>query len=485
VSDPLSTETVAALGRAMANGTTSSRAVVVTHLSRIEQLDPLFGAIRCLVPDAIEQAEASDEHRRRHGPRSALEGIPVVVKDNIDVAGQPTTAGAVALAGSVPREDALLVRHLRAAGAVVLAKANLSELANFLTDGMPSGYSSLGGQVLNPYDLAATPSGSSSGTAAAVALEMAPLGIGTETDGSIISPSVRQSLVGIKPTHGLISQHGIVPIAPSQDTAGPMARTVEDAAALLVAMAGPDPVGDATTDARLGLEALRSWRPEADALRGSHLVLVRAGSAPGEEAGRKRPLGDAVTAALVEAGAGLADATMPEVARDDEMYVLHYEFGPAVEAYFSRMGDTAPIRSLAELQEWNTRHADLALKYGQTHVDRAVAIDHDATHGDYIEARRRDRETVTAALDATLGAADALIFRAEDGATWAARSGWPSICVPIGYSRRSRRPLGLTVVAPAWSEARLLSLAAAIEAVCGLRAPPSEVNPAVFVSRGL
>ncbi|HEY6474094.1 MAG TPA: amidase family protein [Acidimicrobiales bacterium] len=481
----MSTETAAGLSRAMADGSTSSRQVTLTHLARIERLDPLFGAIRSLVPDAVDQAEASDEHRGRHGPRSALEGIPVVVKDNIDVAGQPTTAGAVALASSVATADAPLIRHLREAGAVILAKANLSELANFLTDGMPSGYSSLGGQVLNPYDLAATPSGSSSGTAAAVALEMAPVGIGTETDGSIISPSVRQSLVGIKPTHGLISQDGIVPIAPSQDTAGPMARTVEDAAALLVAMAGPGAVGEASTEGNLGLDALRTWRPEADVLRGAQLVLIRPAPVLGEGAESKRPVGETVISALTTAGAGLTDASVPEIARDDEMYVLHYEFAPAFEAYLRGMGDAAPIGSLAELQAWNNDHAELALKYGQTHVDRAVAIDHDAARREYTDARRRDRDTVTEALKATLGDADALIFRAEEGATWAARSGWPSICVPIGYSRRSRRPLGLTLVARAWSEARLLSLASAIEVACGFRAPPSEVNPAVFVSRRL
>ncbi|HUC12879.1 MAG TPA: amidase family protein, partial [Acidimicrobiales bacterium] len=243
----MSTGTVAELGQAMSEGTTTSVRVVRSRLTRIERLDPLFGAIRVVMPDAIEQAEASDRYRSRHGPRSPLEGIPVVIKDNIDVAGQPTTAGAVALAASTAAADAHLVRRLREAGAVILAKSNLSELANFLTDGMPSGYSSLGGQVLNPYDLALTPSGSSSGTAVAVALDMATIGVGTETDGSIISPAVHQSLVGIKPTLGLISRDGILPISPSQDTAGPMARTVADAAALLLAMAGPDPADEAAT----------------------------------------------------------------------------------------------------------------------------------------------------------------------------------------------------------------------------------------------
>jgi amidase len=477
-------ETVAALHQAMAEGTTNSRQIVVSHLSRIERLDPLFGAIRLLMPDAIEQAEASDRYRTEHGPRSPLEGIPVVIKDNIDIAGHPTTAGAVALATSTASADAHLVRRLRESGAVVLAKANLSELANFLTEGMPSGYSSLGGQVLNPYDLALTPSGSSSGTATAVALHMAPIGVGTETDGSIISPSVHQSLVGIKPTLGLISRDGIFPISPSQDTAGPMARTVADAAALLVAMAGPDAADEATTAAPEGLGALRSWEPDPDCLGSARLVLIRPESSSADAPSR-RPLAEPVLEALNAAGAEIADAGLPAIARDDEMFVLHYEFAPAVDAYLGRLGVAAPIKSLAELQAWNNLHAESALKYGQAHVDQALAIDHVAAQGEYTEARRRDQDSVTAALDAALEDADALVFRAEEGATWAARSGWPCISVPIGYSRRSRRPLGLSLVSRAWTEHRLLTLAAAIEEVCGLRSPPSEVNPAVFASRGL
>jgi amidase len=469
----------------MAEGRTSSSQLVRSHLSRIERLDSLFGAIRRVLLDAMEQAAASDEYRAGHEPRSPLEGIPVVLKDNIDVAGQPTTAGAVALATSRANADAHLVRRLREAGAVLLAKANLSELANFLTEDMPSGYSSLGGQVLNPYDLSLTPSGSSSGTAAAVALDMAPVGVGTETDGSIISPAVHQSLVGIKPTLGLISRDGIVPIAPSQDTAGPMARTVADAAALLAVMAGPDPADQATTTAPPAIDALRAWVPEADSLRGARVVLISPDPAGVADAQNRRPVGETVVAALQGAGAGLADAVMPTIAPDDEMFVLHYEFAPAVDGYLDRLGEQAPIGSLAALQAWNNLHAESALKYGQSHVDTALAIDHVAAHDEYIEARRRDLDSVTAALEAALGDADVLMFRAEEGATWAARSGWPSASIPIGYSRRSRRPLGLTLVARPWTEPRLLSLAAAIEGVCGFRSPPSVVNPAVFVSRNL
>jgi amidase len=453
-------------------------------MSRIERLDPLFGAIRMLLPDAIEQAEASDRYRTQHGPRSPLEGIPVIIKDNIDIAGQPTTAGAIGLVTSTASADAHLVRRLREAGAVIFAKANLSELANFLTEGMPSGYSSLGGQVLNPYDLALTPSGSSSGTATAVALNMAPVGVGTETDGSIISPAVHQSLVGIKPTLGLISRDGILPISPSQDTAGPMAGTVADAAALLVAMAGPDFADETTTAALERSDALRSWAPEPGCLSGARLVLIPPESS-NADAPSRRPVAEPVLEALKAAGAEIADAGLPTIARDDEMFVLHYEFAPAVDAYLGRLGVAAPIKSLAELHAWNNVHAESALKYGQTHLDQALAIDHVADHGKYTEARRRDKDNVTAALDAALEDADALVFRAEEGATWAARSGWPSISIPIGYSRRSRRPLGLSLVSRMWTEHRLLTIAAAIEEVCGVRSHPSEVNPAVFASRGL
>jgi amidase len=220
-------------------------------------------------------------------------------------------------------------------------------------------------------------------------------------------------------------------------------------------------------------------------LREARFVLISPDPAGAADGQNRRPVGETVVAALRGAGAGLADAVMPTIARDDEMFVLHYEFAPAVDGYLGRLGEEAPIASMAELQAWNNLHAESALKYGQSHVDEALAIDHVAIHDAYTEARRRDLDSVTAALEDALGDADVLIFRAEEGATWAARSGWPSASIPIGYSRRSRRPLGLTLVARAWTEPRLLSLAAAIEEVCGFRSPPSVVNPAVFVSRNL
>lgn len=464
-----------------ANALPRGRDAILEGQEAIRRYDVLFGAIRRLVPDALEQAEASDELIRDGHLRSPLEGVPVIVKDNIDVSGLSTTAGALALAGSVPSGDAHVVERLRAAGAVILAKANLSELANFLTEGMASGYSSLGGQVLNPYDLSVTPSGSSSGSAAAVALGYAPLAVGTETNGSIISPSVHQSLVGVKPTLGLVSRHGIFPIAPSQDTAGPMSTTVAGAAALLAAMAGPDHRDAATvgpdSEARRVANELADWAPDPDALRSVRLGLV----ATREGA---RPVPGELVSALTAAGATVEDVSLPGATWDDQLFVLRYEFAPAVDAYFSDWPAGIPIRSLAALQEWNLAHADVALKFGQTQVDAAVAIDHEAERDRYLEARRRDVSTTVAALEEAMSSCDVLVFRGDDGADWAARPGWPSVTVPIGYSPRSRRPRAVTLVGRPWTDAALLTVAAAVEATCGHRLPPREVNPAIFTARG-
>ena len=470
--------TVDALRAALDAGTVTSRAVVETHLARIARLDPTFGAIRCLAADALDQADESD---RRGSPRSPIEGIPVLIKDNIDVAGLPTTAGALALEHWMPAEDAPIVAALRAAGAIILGKTNLSELANFLTEDMPSGYSSLGGQVLNPYDTSITPSGSSSGSGTAAALGLAPLTVGTETDGSITSPAARQSLVGMKPTLGLVSRTGIVPIAPSQDTAGPMTRTVADAAALLAVLAGPDPADPVTADAADAAARVRTLVLDPGALAGVRLGVVR-----GEQGEDDKPdehqlaVHEQALAALAAAGAVLADVTLPVLDRDDELAVLHYEFGPAVDRYLATRGNGGPPRSLADIQAWNRDHADVALKFGQIHVDTAVAIDHERDRATYQETRQRDLTTATTVLSAALGDAEALVFPGNEGCSWAARAGWPSIVVPAGYTANNRRPVGLMLVSRPWTDARLLALAYAFERAHPVRRPPEQINPAVF-----
>jgi amidase len=472
---------VAQLADDLAAGRRTSRSLLDAHLARIEELDRAFSSVRCLDPDAGRAADESDARRRAPGRAGALEGIPVLVKDSIDVAGLPTTVGALALERSVPAADAPLVARLRAAGAVIAGKTNLSELCNFLTDDMPSGYSSLGGQVLNPYDTSLTPSGSSSGSAAAVALGLVPVAVGTETDGSITSPAEHQSLVGMKPTVGLVSRTGLFPISPVQDTAGPLARTVADAAALLAAMAGPDPLDDATLGSADAAAALAALTFDRDALRGVRLGLV-APSRPADGAGGE-PVHPAARQALVAAGARLGDVTLPALGQDDELAALHYEFAPAVDRYLAALGAQAPVRSLSELAEWNRKHAAAALKFAQTHVDAALAVDHEAERAAYDELRARDAGAVTEALEAALGdELEALVFGGTDGATLAARVGWPSIVVPAGYREANRRPVGVMLVSRPWSDARLLVLAGALEQALPVRRPPFEINPAAFRS---
>ena len=467
---------MAELARGLDERRWSSRDLLRVFRERAERLDGLFGSVRCVAGDAAEAAEESDRRLAGGERRGPLEGVPVLVKDNIDVAGLPTTAGALALAEARPVGDAPLVARLRAAGAVIAGKTNLSELANFLTADMPSGYSSLGGQVLNPYDLALTPSGSSSGSATAVALGLVPLAVGTETDGSITSPAAHQSLVGLKPTVGLVSRSGIVPIAPSQDTAGPMARSAADAAVLLAAMAGPDGA-DPATAARPAGHSVGSG-PDPARLAGSRLAMVRGG--PTWEDPDAAGCYEAAARTLAAAAGAAVDARMPDAEEADELFVLHYEFGPAMDRYLETLGPAAPVRTLRELRDWNRAHAGEALKYRQIHVDTAAGIDHEGRREEYLQARARDRSAAEQALEAALEGADAAVFGGEDGATWAARAGWPCAAVPAGYRSRSRRPFAVTLVGRPWSEDLLLSLAAGAEAVLPARRPPWEVNPAVF-----
>jgi amidase len=467
----------------LAAGRWTSQSLVERSLARIEALNPAFCAIRRVLSDCLAQAAASDEARRAASVRGPLEGIPIVVKDNIDVAGVPTTAGALALEHSVPEHDAPLVARLRRAGAVIVAKANLSEMANFLTEGMPSGYSSLGGQVLNPYDTSITPGGSSSGSATAVALGLVPLAIGTETDGSITNPSEHQSLTGVKPTLGLVSRTGVLPIAPSQDTAGPMARSAADAALLLAAIAGTDTGDSATAGADDVVGQLLETLDES-ALAGARLGVVRE-FPEGHEPGRQACYGAALEA-LASTGAELVDVQLPNSInkwsdQSDELTVLRHEFAPAVDHYLAALGGDPPIRSLAELQAWNAEHADEALKFRQVQLDASVAIDHASNDAEYREARQRDVLMVLAILEEALSdQLEAIVCPGFDFCGLAARSGWPSVVVPAGYTASNRRPVGLMLISRPWTDARLLALAHGVERVHPVRRPPWVINPAEF-----
>ncbi len=358
----LETAGVAAVGAAMASGATTSAELVEGYLDRIAALNPLVNAVRCLAPDAHERAAALDAERAEGRVRGPLHGVPVLLKDNIDVAGLPTTAGALALADSVPDRDADLVVRLREAGAVVIGKTNLTEMANCMAENMPSGYSSLGGQVLNPYDIRHDPSGSSSGSGAAAALGLATVTIGTETDGSILSPASHQSLVGLKPTLGLVPGRGILPIAGSQDCAGPMCRIVADAAALLGVLAG-EPYGEGSGP---------------DTLRRVRLAMP---PVPTELHEQEAEVFQSALDVLRDRGAILVE--VPALPETDEFPVLLHEFARDLDAYLATLPDGAPIRTMRELVAWNDAHADEALKYGQVLLEKALAVDHEAEHGAY------------------------------------------------------------------------------------------------------
>jgi amidase len=498
----LETATVASLLDGMRSDRFSAVDLVRASLERIEALNlqgPALHAVRQVAPDALEQAQRADDARRR-GLDGPLLGIPVLIKDNIDVAGMATTAGSVALRSLMPSTDAVLVGNLRAAGCVVLGKCNLTEFANFMSEGMPSGYSSLAGQVLNPYDLSLTPSGSSSGSPAAVVSGMAPLAVGTETSGSVLAPAEAQSAVGVKPTVGLVSRTGIVPVSPTQDTAGPVARTVADAAALLAAMAGPDPQDPATDDAPrpLGLDPAAL---DAAALSGSRLGVVT--SFDESLPAGARSMWDAARGVLSDQGAAVVPVELPHPTGD--YTVMLYEFGPALDAYLAGhpgggdqsgdegwhgrsgqravpdgAGDGPWPRTLAEVTRYNEAHAGEALKFGQTRLLASRDMDRDRPR--YEAARAKDLAESRERIDALLAehGLDALVSPGVESYDTGARAGYPSVTVPAGYRPDGRRPFGVQLLGPAWSEARLLDLAYSYESATRLRRPPSVINPTVM-----
>ena len=458
-------------------------ALTRAYLDRIRSMNSRarsLNAVRVINPDALREAAGADRIVASGKPHGPLEGIPVIVKDNIDVKGMPTTAGSVALADSFPAGDAPLVASLRRTGAIILAKANLSEFANFLTNNMPSGYSSLGGQVLNPYDASQTPNGSSSGSAA---VGFAPLTVGTETSGSILSPSAANSDVGTKPTVGLIPRTGIVPIAASQDTAGPITKTVADAAAELTALDGTDPLDPATNDNPLvGHDFTTDLN--AGALSGARIGVV-ASQVPSATS-PNRPLWDAATAALTAQGATLVPVTLDLGSSiPGGSSVLTYEFKRDLNTYLSRLPADAPVKSLADIIAYNNAHAQVALKFGQTQALASQAIDLSPGSADtakYLADRAQDLADSRARIDAVMAAngLTALLFANAGSAGIGAKAGYPSITVPAGYQSTTRRPFYIAFLGTAWSEPTLIGYAFAYEQASNLRQPPSQINPTLF-----
>lgn len=468
---------VAELQARMARGELSAERLTRYFLARIEALDrhgPQLRAVIEVNPEALAIARALDA---RDGPRGPLFGIPVLLKDNIDTADRMlTTAGSLALLDSRPRHDAALVTRLRAAGAVILGKTNLSEWANFRGERSVSGWSGRGGQTLNAWDPSRSPCGSSSGSAVAVAAGLAALAIGTETDGSIVCPSSVNGIIGIKPTLGLVSRSGIIPIAASQDTAGPMARHVADAALLLQVIAGRDPADPATAPLPVDLPA-RLAPLAAAGLRGVRLGVVRnqSGYHRGVDA-----LFETALQRLREAGVTLVDVQLklPASLDDDETTVLEYEFKDGIARYLATR-DGGP-RDLAALIAFNARTpAELAV-FGQEVFVSAQARG-PLSDAAYRDARRRAlqaagpdgidallrREHLSALVAPTLAPAwklDPLLgdhFVGGGVSQAPAIAGYPHITVPAGLV--GGMPVGLSLVAGAWQDAPLLGIAAAFE----------------------
>ncbi len=467
--------TIKTMQDAMNSGEITSRDLTAMYLERIAQIDksgPTLNSVLEINPDAIYIAERLDAERRQGKLRGPLHGIPILLKDNIDTAdNMHTSAGTLALADSFAMEDAFLVKRLRAAGVVLLGKTNMTELANFMTTGMPNGYSSRGGQVLNPYGPGKLqPGGSSSGSGAAVAANLCAGAVGTETSGSILNPACRNGVVGIKPTLGLVSRRGIIPITYTQDTAGPMARTVQDAAILLSAMAGEDPADEATLGS--GERVCLNYTDflDKDGLRGARVGINRGYEANFTE-DEKRLLSEAIVS-MREAGAVIVEQTnLTHIASNST--VLLYEFKSALNRYLAGLAPNYPIRTLKDIIDFNNRHYEQTLKYGQTLLLRAqYETSGTMTEPAYIHDRLRDwRRSREEGIDRLLREhqLDALLCPGVTDA--AAVSGYPSIIVPAGF-RDDGMPFGIAFVGTAYSEPALLRLAYAYEQVSKRRKPP-------------
>jgi amidase len=477
----LDSVTIPELQRLMDRHRLSSTQLTGAYLHRIRTVDRKVNAVLTVNHRALAEAAASDRHRRRAGARSALEGIPVLLKDNVDTRDLPTTAGSRALLKSRP-DDATLTRRLRDAGAIVIGKANLSEWANFRSPNSTSGWSGVGGLTNNPYVLDRNACGSSSGSAAGVAASLAQVAIGSETDGSIVCPSGSTSVVGVKPTLGLVSRDGVVPISAQQDTAGPMARNVVDATLTLAVIQGRDRKDAAT--AEIPADQPRRYRLDRHALRGARIGVWRIA---GIDEDVDKIVEQRVTD-LRAAGATVVEVDIdPTPVFDDETTALQAEFKRDINAYLAATPGRHP-KDLAGLIAFNERDP-IELKYFGQETFIASQAQPPTTDPAIVAARQRATTTARALIDDTLAAhdLDAIVaptngpawvstlgegddFRGPSSSTPAAVGGYPHVTVPAGFD--GALPIGLSFMGTRWSEPEVLSLAYAFEQVTDERRPP-------------
>jgi amidase len=486
-------KSVATLQADMTAGRVTAQQLVQAYLDRIKQIDsagPALHAVIAVNPDALAQARALDAERKTKGPRSALHGIPILIKDNIETRDPlPTTAGSLALKNNLTGRDAPIIARLRAAGAIILGKTNLSEWANFRSSHSISGWSGVGGLTHNPYALDRSTSGSSAGSGAGVSASLAAIAIGTETDGSVVSPSSINGIVGLKPTLGLVSRTHVVPISHSQDTPGPMGRSVADVAALLTVIAGSDPDDPATKAADAHKLDYTSVLANAS-LKGKRLGVVRIASALDPEL---EHVLDAAIADMRAQGAEVFELKgfePPKGISDLESLVLNTDFKADLNAYLATTPRTVKTRTLADLIAFNHDNGRELSLFGQEKFEAA-----EQTKGlrdpDYLAARAQSQKLASEAIDKALtdNKLDALIMP-TNGPSWLvdvirkdhgmggssslpAISGYPHLTVPMGYV--TGLPVGLSFIGTAWSDAQLLALGEAYEQATRKRHAPGFV----------
>ncbi len=498
--------TIAELRAAMDAGRLTSRQVVEMYLARIDAIDrngPKLNSIMEVNPDALAIADELDRELAAGAIRGPLHGIPIVLKDNIDTADNMlTTAGSLALASTKPLQDSTTAARLRAAGAVILGKTTLSEWANFRSTHSSSGWSGRGGQSLNPYVLDSSPCGSSSGSPAAVAANLTTVAIGTETDGSIVCPSNASSVVGIKPTVGLTSRAGVVPISHTQDTIGPHGRTVADAATVLGALVGPDPRDPQTQESAGKFEADYTQFLDADGLRGARIGVPRTAGYTGYST-QADEIFNAAIEAMRQLGAEIVDpADYPnqeDMGTRDEITVLLYEFKADVTAYLATRGAESPVKTLADLIQFNKDHAAEEMPYFGQELFELAEAKGPLTDQEYLDALEKNtrlsrEEGIDALMD--LHNLDAIV--APTGSPpWkidlvngdhflgassgdAAMAGYPIVTVPAGYAYGL--PVGVSFMGRGYSEGTLIKLAYAFEQATQVRDRPNFLPSAVVPS---
>ncbi|MEQ1354756.1 MAG: amidase [Candidatus Acidiferrum sp.] len=485
--------TVTEMQEGMASGRFTAHSITDKYLARIDSIDkhgPALNSVIEVNPDAVSIAKALDKERKQKHVRGPLHGIPVLIKDNIDTADRMmTTAGSLALVGSKPPKDSMLAQKLREAGAVILGKTNLSEWANIRSNQSTSGWSGRGGQTKNPYVLDRNPCGSSSGSGAAVSANLCAIAIGTETDGSIVCPASANGVVGLKPTVGLVSRSGIIPISHSQDTAGPLCRTVKDAAILLGLLTGVDEEDKATSESRGKSYADYTQFLVADGLRGARIGVVRGTFGFNSAV-------DAVMATALEQlksqGAVLIDPAEIETRGkfdDSESTVFMYELKADLNAYLARLGPRAPVHTLQEIIEFNEKHREQEMPYFGQELFLKSQLKGPLTSQEYLDALKKnhqlsrvegidavmDKHKLDALVGPTGGPAWLTDLIAGDhfeggSSTPAAVAGYPNINVPAGYI--FGLPVGISFFGRAWSEPVLIRIAYAYEQASKNRKPP-------------